>query len=681
MGSSSEQATRLIAILLIAFLGGSCFADETPSESSKPLAELSLEELMSVDVISSTQSSVKLGEAPSTISVVTDDQIRRWGIRRLSELIERLIPGAWALEDADDIILGFRGIAADNNSKVLLLINGHDSNTQWNNGCSSEVELGLLGDIKRVEVINGPGSALYGGSATIGVINLITRSGEDFHGVRATGNVGGGDYRKADLIAGGQKSSDLDYFFSMGGLSAHGYDNNRRPPLNISMYPPSYRFFGNIHYKDFSLMTRFTRSERDLYNIDSNLKLTTNYDTFFAVARQNVTVSDHTKLVFELSYDTLETQRHDIASGIKVRAVGEDHYGLKFTGQSVLHGTELVFGAEYRREEFGADWYDDNFNFPGRDANGQISVPPDPYLVRMVTPYGRDVLGLFAQDSYRLTTNTTLLLGLRYDRIESSILQEKGAFTPRIALVGKPNEKTVYKLMFSTGFRQPIAVLLSPDGFYFGNDGARVEIKHPEKVYSLELSGSYRLSHSANVTLNAFFNSIRNIHGIDPHAIPQLVGVFVSGGRLDYAGFEAIADWNLTHSIFLRAVQQHVQPAGVVEDIFGSFTTPDREHLRAYPQDATKLILDVRLSRMISFNVNSQLVWRVWGMEANTGTAFRSTHYSLLNANLIVGLTPRSQLMLSGYNLTDGAQSVPRVLTRFVPLAKRNFNLQFGYWF
>src|ERR1051325_3799085 len=107
------------------------FAGLSAAQSElEDLRELSIEELLNAQVISSTQSYVRLPEAPSSVFAVTGEQIRRWGIRRLSELVERVVPGATSAEDLDDMILAFRGITADNNMKLLLLLNGHEYNTQ-----------------------------------------------------------------------------------------------------------------------------------------------------------------------------------------------------------------------------------------------------------------------------------------------------------------------------------------------------------------------------------------------------------------------------------------------------------------------------------------------------------------------------------------------------------------------
>src|SRR5574339_1028922 len=109
---------KIFPICLTLFLLQSHFLF-AQSSATDNLSELSIEELMSIQVVSSTQQSVRFAEAPSSTFVVTGDQLRKWGIRRISELVERLVPGAISAEDFDDVILSFRGITADNNIRVL----------------------------------------------------------------------------------------------------------------------------------------------------------------------------------------------------------------------------------------------------------------------------------------------------------------------------------------------------------------------------------------------------------------------------------------------------------------------------------------------------------------------------------------------------------------------------------
>lgn len=669
------RITVALAVLLIA-----CIGAEASDEDE--LRSMSIEELLNVEVVSSTQQYVRLQEAPSTTFVVSGEEIRRWGIRRLSELVERLVPGAISAEDFDDQILAFRGVTADNNLKVQLLLNGHDYNTQWNNGPTSEVELGLMDDIKRVEVLIGPHSAVYGSGALIAVINLITRSGSDISGVRVSGNIGTGDYKRAELIAGGQLNTDLNIFFSMGGLSSDGYDNNNNAPLDILRFPLNYKFYGDIKYKDFELMSRFTRSSRAFYiqrASDTAPNRWTNYDTFFVDLRKSFQTGEDLKSILNFNYDTVQTQRHDFTLGTKLRAVGEDRFSVKYTAfYSGWNRNDLVVGGYYRRDAFGNDWEGDNFDFTTAIVDGDVTgIPSDPYERRVITPYGRNVYALFGQDSILLSRRYSLLLGFRFDRIEAPQIPHPDTFTPRIALVIKPDDKTVLKVMFTSGLsRQPNAAVVGPDDFAFGNRQS-TRIDQPESMYSLEATASYQPRSSIGLSFNFFYNSLQNIFGVDPATTAppfRLIGA----GRIDYVGFEAIATMKPTSGSFVRLIHQNVQFGSVVDDPFGNLSTPDSQHPQNYPENVTKILAEVRLSHALSANANANLIWNDYGkigkQTVNTG------YFSIVNANLLWNPTSRMQFEFSAYNIFNEEKRIPPFeLLSYIP--KRNFNLNFSYTF
>jgi iron complex outermembrane receptor protein len=666
-----------IFLLLIIFLPLKTAAqDESPE-----LRGLTLEELMDTEVVSATQTAIPLQEAPSTIFVVTGDQIRRWGIRRLSELVDRLVPGAFAVEDGDDIIVAFRGISSDNNAKVLLLINGHYYNAQWNNGPNSEIELGFMHDIKRVEVINGPGGALYGSGATIGIINIITKSGKDFYGAEVSANYGSGDYRKGEVIAGGHTNNDADYFVSLGGLSADGYDNLDKEPLNISRFEPGYRFYGSVSVKNFELASRFTRSARALYNsLPSQAVMYTNYDTFFVYGRYSIFPSDALKIVADLSFDSLQTQRHDYRFGMKIRAVGEERYGFKTTAfYTGWDDHDLVLGAEYRRDEFGPDWTGDNFEITPRIEDGNvIGVPADPFTVRTITPYGRNVFGIFAQDMFSLTEKSSLLLGLRMDYIEAPGIEESFDLTPRIAFVHKQDSGRIFKAMYTSGFRQPIAVITSPDAFRFGEQTIN-QITDAEKVNSFELSGSTPTGNSGRLGLNLFYNILTNIHTVHPDSVVRPL-VFVSTGRIDFFGFEVLADYYLSQDILLKVAHQYVHTGAVVRDDFAVHTVEEGDHIRAYPENVTKILVDLPITSRLSVNSNANIVWKSYGL-LNTGELVESDPYFQWNANAIFQINQRSDFIVSLYNITGGDEEIPLTIRGFTKSAERNINFTLDYRF
>lgn len=642
---------------------------------------------MNAQVISSTQTYVRLPEAPSSVFVVTGDQIRRWGIRRISELVERLVPGAATAEDLDDIIVAFRGITADNNLKVLLLLNGHEYNTQWNNGPSSELELGLMDDIKRVEVLIGPHSALYGSGALIAVINMITRTGRDFTGVRVTGNYGTGQYRRGEFIFGEDISEDLNYFFSAGGLAADGYDN--RLQQNISEFPPSWRLFGNVYFKGFELHSRYTRSARTLYVFPSGPALPdrrTNHDTFFLDGRRSFTPAVDLRLDLDFSYDASQTQRHDSRTGTKIRAGGEDRYTTKITGfYSGWKRHNLTLGASYRRDEFDDDWEGDNFNFnPVLRDGAIINLPSDFFSVRNFTPYGRNAYSFFGQDSIRLRDHVTILAGFRYDRIEAPQIRNPDLFSPRLAIVYTPNRKTVLKAMMTTGVSRVInAAVTSPDPIQLGNPTV-LAIDKAEKMHSFELAGSFQPNPRMDFSLNVFLNSLRDIFGVDPTRIrtsPSDPFHLISVGRVDYVGFEAATSLNVTEDMFVRLVHQHVRTGPVVDEPFGLLITPDG-HLNNYPENITKFLADARLHKNVSANLNANLVWNHHGFIRNPAPKTLDTGlYALVNANVVYNLNRNTELIFSGCNLLNYRKQISpfHFAGSRVFLPERNFNIQLSY--
>jgi outer membrane receptor for ferrienterochelin and colicins len=675
---------KILPILVIFFLLQSPFLF-SQSSATDDLSELSIEELMSIQVVSSTQQSVRFAEAPSSTFVVTGDQLRKWGIRRISELIERLVPGAISAEDEDDLILSFRGITTDNNIRVLLLINGHEYNSQWNNGPSSEVELGLLDDIKKVEVLIGPHTAVYGSAAFLGVINIITKTGNDFSGVQVTGNYGSGDYKKGGLTVGGRTDEKLNYFFSAGGLAAEGFDNNHNFPLNISRFPPSWRFFGNVNYGTFEFMSRYTRSSRDLYVKPSSTSFPnvwTNYDTFFLSGRKTFDVSENLQHVLDVSYDSIETQRHDFTLGTKLRAVGEDRFSAKFTSFYSYSSTHnFVFGGYYRRDQFGDDWDGDNFNFLTEIKDGIVTgIPADPFTKRVLTPYGRNVYALFGQDSIRFNDEFSLLLGFRYDRVEAPKIPQPDNFSPRIALVVTPNSKTVFKAMFTSGAANPLnAGVLSEDNFAFGFPN-QVDADKSERLHSFEIEASYQPTENSSIGVNVFYNSLQDIFGAFP--IPNTTPTvfrLVNHGRVDYVGFEAIASTNLNRRALVRVVHQHVQLGSVVDNIIDFLTTTDDHHPANYPEDVTKILGDIRINKNFSVNANANLIWKNFSRLTKIDTN-ETGFYALLNANLVWEVNPRTELIFSGYNLFNEQKQIPPLQLRaFLP--ERNFNVNFLYRF
>jgi len=142
----------------------------------KDFSEISLEELLSTNVTVASKTVEKPEEAPSSVTVFTQTDIRNMGITSLQELLN-FVPGFQTTRDveqgrADRIVARGRGTALS--ESVLFLINGQRINDLYTGGASLLNRDIAVENIKQVEVIRGPGSALYGSNAFLGVVNITT---------------------------------------------------------------------------------------------------------------------------------------------------------------------------------------------------------------------------------------------------------------------------------------------------------------------------------------------------------------------------------------------------------------------------------------------------------------------------------------------------------------------------
>ncbi len=135
------------------------------------------------------------------MSVITGDDIWRFGYRTLAEALGRL-PGFFTTNDRNYLYLGVRGFsgAGEYNNRILLLLDGHRLNNPVYGQAPLSADFPVDSSlIDRIEVVRGPASSLYGTSACFGVVNVITRRGRDVAGVEPSTR--GGDLLRALLAA------------------------------------------------------------------------------------------------------------------------------------------------------------------------------------------------------------------------------------------------------------------------------------------------------------------------------------------------------------------------------------------------------------------------------------------------------------------------------------------------
>lgn len=188
MHTRSPSAALLLALLL----AGPARAQNPAETPPQDLTGLSLEELMNVEVVvtSAARHEQSLAKTPAAIFVLSSDDIRRSGATSIPEAL-RLVPGVdVARFDSNRWAVAIRGFNGQFANKLLVLVDGRSIYTPLFSGTWWDVADVPLEDIERIEVIRGPGAALWGANAVSGIINIITKSAAETQGTQASATVG-----------------------------------------------------------------------------------------------------------------------------------------------------------------------------------------------------------------------------------------------------------------------------------------------------------------------------------------------------------------------------------------------------------------------------------------------------------------------------------------------------------
>ena len=210
-----------VAALTVGFSSLARAQDPAPSpQPPSELSNLTLEQLAELPIDSvygASSYNQKVTEAPSSITIVTSNQIQRYGYRTLADIL-RSVRGFYVTNDRNYSFLGVRGFSrpGDYNARVLLLVDGHRLNDNIFGGALIGTEFPLDVElIERVEIIRGPSSSLYGTSAFFAVINVITKPRRRRRTAwKRTGSFGSFDTRKGRLTYGRRSDRGVEMLVS-----------------------------------------------------------------------------------------------------------------------------------------------------------------------------------------------------------------------------------------------------------------------------------------------------------------------------------------------------------------------------------------------------------------------------------------------------------------------------------
>jgi outer membrane receptor for ferrienterochelin and colicins len=440
--------------------------NSTPVSLSEKSDELLFQDIPSVSTASKYEQ--KVSKAPASISIVTADEIKKWGYRNFGDIMASL-KGFYSTNDRNYGYVGARGfgLPSDYNTRMLLLIDGHRYNDNifesfyTDEGFPVDVDI-----IERVEVVRGPSSSLYGTNAFFGVINVITKRGRDQEGVNIKTSYGTFNSTKTSVSAGKRFGNGIEAFLSGSFYDSDG-DNrffskefvnpsaNNNFPTNGGIYnnnddEQAKKLLGKLSYGDFCLEGLLVKRKKNLP--------TAPFDTLFNNPNTKTVDQAH---YFELKYD------HTFENQLNVQSrVSYNHY--RYTGKYPYYdadknnfpeNNDLVRGQWWRGglEATKIFWDDHKITFGGEfqydfdQFQNNWNRMPNTVDAIQVSDTSSYRWALFAQDEFSITDNLTLNAGLRYDFF--SIFGD--TVNPRLALIYNPWKATTIKLLYGTAFRAP----------------------------------------------------------------------------------------------------------------------------------------------------------------------------------------------------------------------------------
>jgi outer membrane cobalamin receptor len=429
-------------------------------------------------------------ETPGILSVISWEEIQNSGARDIIDLL-RLVPGFDVGQDVNFITgVSMRGSWA-HEGKVLILLNGF----QMNDLLYQNVALANhfpIDFIERIEIIRGPGSALYGGSAEYGVINIITKSTESLNGVRVTG-AGGfhsdaiGRLNAGVMIAEHKKNYSWDFSAYAGNgimSDAKNFQDLFRDdvPQNLTgtQVNPTNLNFG------FSSKGLTIRGMYDSY-IGGDPFTRVTFSQGFGSIQYEWKVSSRLTVTPKISYSdqvpwTLASQA-DGTYSLKVRA---KRYQTGINGSfAVNRKFNLDFGALY-------------FQDVAKDLIGTR------YDNSTSSDFSFYNYAFYAQGLLK-TRLANITLGFRYEKNSRT----DGAFVPRLALT-KKIENFHFKALYSEAFRTP-----SIENVNLEYNGERIK---PERARVFEVEMGYQFTSEMLLSINGFNLSTADImiYGLNP---------------------------------------------------------------------------------------------------------------------------------------------------------------------
>lgn len=501
-----DRANRLFLLMLglISGLNLQALAGEKDSNGKGDYFGMSMEELMNVQVTTAGRKEQSVNMAASNITVITEKEIKDSGAQTLADVLERL-PGVYISTSGSGLkTVYIRGIGERYNDKTLLLVDGFPMRDVYYYSYSPDETI-PIGNIKRIEVIRGPGSSLYGTGAYAGVIDVITKDAEDLKGTEVMSGIGSRSSQQHQVLT-GKKWEKGEFTFLARYLDADAGKVERDEGGSISGQPRYVRnaaFHLKAKYEDFDFQTGYYRTTvPDAMAPINEKSRTVTEDMFFRGGYKreinerlnmqiklyaNLQWADENKKVYDGGAldEKKRTSRQSDVVGIDIQWL----YKLS-------ERNDLVFGMTYEHENLEHQWSQTSKAENGwipEDKKGAAKHGNVPEAIR------NHSISFYVEDEFKLIPDVLHFTAgarvSRYTMIGSN-------FSPRFGAVWMVQKDTVVKLLYGEAFRCPSYREM------YKNDDPTVD--KPEKIRTTELLISHNLNSNHHLEISLFRSVLKD---------------------------------------------------------------------------------------------------------------------------------------------------------------------------
>ncbi len=591
------------------------------------LFSLPLEDLTQVQVTVANRFEESFAGAPASVTVITGNEIERMGVRTLTELFN-YVPGFQSYmspnESNRSMILS-RGLADIYGRNLLLMIDGRRINDEYTGGFTYADHLIGLKNIKQVEFIRGPGSALYGSNAFSGVINVITEKRKEAEisvGSNNAKSVYASSFSDFNGVA-------VDSWVNLYRDDGDGYNGlTDKNGFNKSTQDPRQIVEGKLglEYKRNRLVMEYMRTELSDFYVGRRINNNVNQDN-----TQRISVS------VQHAFDLPESWSGTAKLGY-MRHDRDEQFLITPTNP-----TPFYFNWQQDTSEAQADFnYLTNSNhqlaFGAYLGYMDIPVSKSSISENFVLDESRRTLGIYLQDQFDLLDKLRLTAGLRYDNYSDF----GDSYNPRLALLYQLRESDSVKFMYGRAFRAPsLGDLYDKEGVISGGN----LFLNPVTVDTYELAFQH-VQDNNSLILTWFYNDYRDFITTRTTNIGQTIFDNVYDNQTQ--GLELDVIWRFNISWSARAGYTYIISSETDAPPGFSFSKPEE----LAPQSYGNVVVNFKRYK---WNWNISMVWHDGiSVLQDSGTK------ALLNSKLLYQFNAHWKMGFDIKNLLDDEYATPQ---------------------